>query len=78
MDDMSELIRYIASYLVDDPRQITITEVEDETMIHLKLSVSEEDTGKVIGRQGRIAKAIRAILKSASSKTGKKYVLDII
>lgn len=75
---MVELIRYITSYLVEHPDQIEITEVEDYKMIHIRLKVAEGDTGKVIGRQGRIAKAIRAILKSASANSDKKYVLDII
>ena len=75
---MVELIRYVVSYLVEYPDQIEITEVEEEKMVHIQLKVAESDTGKVIGRQGRIAKAIRAILKSASTKEHKKYVLDII
>lgn len=75
---MVELIRYITSYLVEHPEQIEITEIEDDKMIHIRLKVAEGDTGKVIGRQGRIAKAIRSILKSASANSDKKYVLDII
>lgn len=75
---MVELIHYVVSYLVEYPDQIEITEVEDDRMIHIQLKVAESDTGKVIGRQGRIAKAIRAILKSSSSRESKRYVLDII
>lgn len=75
---MSELIKYIVGYLVDNPDEIEITEMREGDTVHLKLKVAESDTGKVIGRQGRIAKAIRAILKSACSKDDTKYVLDII
>ena len=75
---MSELIRYVVSYLVENPDEISITEIEEDGVVHLKLQVATSDTGKVIGRQGKIAGAIRAILKSASSKENKKYVLDII
>lgn len=75
---MSELIKYIVSYLVDNPDEIEITEIQDGDTIHLKLKVAESDTGKVIGRQGRIAKAIRAILKSSCAKSKTRYVLDII
>lgn len=75
---MSELIRYIVSYLVEYPEQIEITEIQNGDTIHLKLKVAESDTGKVIGRQGRIAKAIRSILKSSCAKSKTKYVLDII
>ncbi len=75
---MSELIKYIVSYLVDNPDEIEITEIQDGDTIHLKLKVAESDTGKVIGRQGRIAKAIRAILKSSCTKCKTRYVLDII
>ena len=75
---MSELIRYVVSYLVENPDEISITEIEEDGVVHLKLQVAASDTGKVIGRQGKIAGAIRAILKSASSKENKKYVVDII
>ena len=75
---MSELIKYIVSHIVEHPEEIEITEVENGDTIHLKLKVAESDVGKVIGRQGKIAKAIRAILKSSCSKSKTKYVLDII
>lgn len=75
---MSELIKYIVSHIVEHPEEIEITEVENGDTIHLKLKVAESDVGKVIGRQGKIAKAIRAILKSSCSKAKTKYVLDII
>lgn len=75
---MSELIKYMVSYLVEKPDEIEVTEVRDGDIVHLKLKVAESDTGKVIGRQGRIAKAIRSILKSACSRDDVKYVLDII
>ncbi|MBQ3114950.1 MAG: KH domain-containing protein [Clostridia bacterium] len=75
---MKELLEFIAKSLVDDKDAVTVTETETETSITLELRVSEGDMGKVIGKQGRIAKAIRTVIRSASAKTGKKVIVDII
>ena len=75
---MKELLEFIAKSLVDDKDAVTVTESETETTITLELRVSEGDMGKVNGKQGRIAKAIRTVIRSASAKTGKKVNVDII
>ena len=74
---MKELVEVIAKSLVDHPDEVVITEKETEKEIILELKVASSDMGKVIGKQGRIAKAIRSVLKAASSKEEKKVVLDI-
>jgi predicted RNA-binding protein YlqC (UPF0109 family) len=75
---MLELVKYIAQSLVDNPDEVKVNEVEGEKSIVLELSVAKEDMGKVIGKQGRIAKAIRSVVKASSSKSRKKYVVEII
>ena len=72
-----ELVEHIARNLVDKPDSVVVKEVIDGGEVLLGLSVDQEDMGKVIGKQGRIAKAIRSILKSCSIKQGKRYILDI-
>lgn len=74
---MKELVEIIARELVDNPDQIVITETEQEDSVVIELSVAEEDMGKVIGKSGKIAKAIRSIVKAASSKADKKVILAI-
>jgi predicted RNA-binding protein YlqC (UPF0109 family) len=73
-----ELVEYIAKSLVDDPSGVVVNEVDGEKSIILELKVSEGDLGKVIGKHGRIAKAIRTILSASSTKTGKRVVLEIL
>jgi len=75
---MLELVKYIAQQLVDNPDEVKVEEVENEKTIVLELTVAQEDMGKVIGKQGRIAKAIRSVVKASSSKSRKKYVVEII
>ena len=75
---LKELITYIASSLVDNPDQVQVTEVEGEQTTVLELRVAKEDLGKVIGRQGRTARAMRTILGAASSKVKKRSVLEIL
>lgn len=75
---MLELVKYIARSLVDNPDEVKVNEVEGEKSIVLELSVAQEDMGKVIGKQGRIAKAIRSVVKASSTKSKKKYVVEII
>ncbi|MBQ5952249.1 MAG: KH domain-containing protein [Lachnospiraceae bacterium] len=74
---MKELIETIAKSLVDHPEEVEVLETVDEHEIRLELKVAPSDMGKVIGKQGRIAKAIRAVLKAASSKEERKVFLDI-
>ncbi|EFI34004.1 conserved hypothetical protein [Desulfonatronospira thiodismutans ASO3-1] len=75
---MKELIEYIAKSLVDNPDQVEVAEVEGEQTSVIELKVAKEDLGKVIGRQGRTARAMRTILGAASTKAQKRTVLEII
>jgi predicted RNA-binding protein YlqC (UPF0109 family) len=75
---MKELIEMIAKALVDHPDEVEVSEVEGERTSVLELKVAKEDLGKVIGKQGRTARAIRTILSAASTKIKKRSVLEII
>ncbi|PJZ26043.1 RNA-binding protein [Leptospira hartskeerlii] len=75
---MEELIRYIVTSLVDHPEEISVREIEGDEQTVLELRVSPKDVGKVIGKNGRIAKSLRAILTAASIKAGKNFSLEII
>ena len=75
---MKELIEYIAKALVDNPDQVKVSEIEGEKTSVIELSVSKDDLGKVIGKQGRTARAMRTILSAASTKVKKRAVLEII
>lgn len=75
---MKELIKYLAQALVDYPDLVSVDEVEGNQASVLELKVSKEDLGKVIGKQGRTARALRTILSSASAKAKKRTVLEII
>lgn len=75
---MKDLIKYIAEALVDYPEQVNVSEVEGEQTSVIELKVAKEDLGKVIGKQGRTARAIRTILSAASAKIKKRSVLEII
>jgi predicted RNA-binding protein YlqC (UPF0109 family) len=75
---MKELIKYMAQALVDNPDMVDVTEVVGEQTSVLELRVAKEDLGKVIGKQGRTAKAMRTILSAASTKLRKRSVLEII
>ncbi len=75
---MKELVEIIAKELVDSPDEVVVTEETEGNTIVLKLKVAQEDMGKVIGKQGRIAKAIRSVVKAAASKDDKKIVVDIL
>lgn len=74
---MKELVEVLAQSLVDNPEAVTVTETEKDDEIVLELKVDAEDMGKVIGKQGRIAKAIRAMVKAAASRIDKKVVVEI-
>ena len=75
---MRELIDYIARALVDNPDEVSVSEVEGNQTSVLELKVAKEDLGKVIGKQGRTARAMRTILSAASAKIKKRTVLEII
>ena len=75
---MKELVQVIAMALVDHPDQVVVTEEETEKAIVVELRVAPEDMGKVIGKQGRIAKSIRTVVKAASTKDDKKVVVEIM
>ncbi|MBR4950169.1 MAG: KH domain-containing protein [Clostridia bacterium] len=76
---MTELITYIAQSLVEDPSKVVVRETgEKNGAIVYELSVAEGDMGRVIGKQGRIAKAIRSVAKAAASREGKKVIIDIV
>lgn len=76
--EMKELINYIAKALVDHPEAVEVSEVEGEQTSVIELKVAKDDLGKVIGKQGRTARAMRTILSAASTKVRKKAVLEII
>ena len=75
---MKELVEVISKALVEKPEEVVTTETETDDAIVVELKVDPSDMGKVIGRQGRIAKAIRAVVKAASSKSDKKVVVEIL
>ncbi len=75
---MKEVVEVIAKALVDDPAEVVVTQTETDSEINIELKVEKSDMGKVIGKQGRIAKAIRSVVKAASSKETKKVNVDIV
>ena len=75
---MKDLLLYIARSLVEHPDQVSVTEVEEGDELTLQLRVAPEDMGKVIGRQGRIAKEIRTIIKTVAQRTGEKVTVEIV
>lgn len=75
---MKELVEVIAKSLVDNPEEVVVIEKEKDDAIVLELHVAKDDMGKVIGKQGRAAKAIRTIVKSVASKEEKKVIVDIM
>lgn len=75
---MKELVEVIAKSLVENPEEVSVSETVDGDSVLIELKVAPSDMGKVIGRQGRIAKAIRSLVKAASSKEDKKVVVEIV
>ena len=75
---MKELVEVIAKSLVDHPEEVSVTEEETDTTITVNLKVAADDMGKVIGKQGRIAKSIRTVVKAAASKNDKKVDVEIL
>ena len=75
---MKEIVEVIAKSLVDHPEPVQVTEKQDGDQLLLELRVAEDDMGKVIGRQGRIAKALRTVVKAAATRENKKVTVEII
>jgi predicted RNA-binding protein YlqC (UPF0109 family) len=75
---MGELVKFIAKSLVDFPELVEVNEVEGNQSVIIELRVAPDDMGKVIGKQGRIAKAIRTVVKAAATKENKRVVVEII
>lgn len=75
---MKELVEVIAKALVDDPESVVVNEREEKKTTVLEVRVAESDMGKVIGKQGRIAKAIRSVVKAAAAKEDNKVIVDIM
>ena len=75
---MKEIVEFLAKSLVDNPDEVFVEVDEDDKLLVLKLKVSSDDMGKVIGKQGRIAKTIRTIVKAAASREGKKVTVEIV
>lgn len=75
---MEALVEYMVKALVKNPEQVNITRVERDDAIVIEVRVAQEDMGKIIGKQGKIAKAIRAVVKAASSKELKRVIVDFI
>ncbi|MEE9214579.1 MAG: KH domain-containing protein [Thermodesulfobacteriota bacterium] len=78
MENLKELVVFIAKSLVDNPEQVVVTEVAGEQTSVLELKVASEDLGKIIGKQGKTAKAIRTILSASAAKIRKRAVLEIL
>jgi len=78
MSDLKELLTYIAQNLVDNPDEVNVTERESDSETIFELRVNASDMGKVIGRQGRIAKEIRALMRSVALRQGKRISVDIV
>ncbi|HNX28555.1 MAG TPA: KH domain-containing protein [Syntrophomonadaceae bacterium] len=75
---MKDLVEYIAKSLVDNPQAVDVRETEEENSVVIELRVAPEDMGKVIGKQGKIAKSIRILSKAAAAKKGKRVVIEIM
>jgi len=78
MSDLKELLTYIAQNLVDNPDEVNVTERKTESETIFELRVNSSDMGKVIGRQGRIAKEIRALMRSVAQRQGKRISVEIV
>ena len=75
---MADLLEYLAKQLVDDPDSVQVEEVDDDDTLVLRLHVAEDDLGKVIGRQGRIARALRTIVRAGSAREQRRVQLEIV
>ena len=74
---MKELVEYLLKSLVDNPESVTVETVDEGEAIKLKAKVADADNGKVIGKDGKVIKAVRAVLSASAAKTGKKVFLDL-
>jgi predicted RNA-binding protein YlqC (UPF0109 family) len=75
---MKELIEYIAKTLANNPDKVTVTQTEENGQVVLRLAVADEDKGRIIGRQGRVAQAMRTLLRVAAVKSGTRAILEIV
>ena len=75
---MKDLIESIAKQLVDDPSQVSVSEIEESGRVRIELKVAKEDMGRVIGKGGRVANSIRILLRVAAAREGKRATLDIV
>ena len=75
---MAELLDYLARHLVDEPDAVQVEEVEEDDALVLRLRVAPDDVGKVIGRQGRIARALRTLVRAGGAQEGRRIVLEIV
>jgi len=78
MSTMKDLVEYIAKALADDPSQVQVSEIEGENSLILELRVAPEDMGRIIGKQGRTANAMRALIRVLAAKQGKRVTLEIV
>ncbi len=78
MAELEELVRYVSRALVDEPDDVRVATVEDDRAVVLELTVAEDDLGKVIGKDGRTARAIRTVLAASSARLKKRAVLEIL
>lgn len=77
-DELKELLEYLAKSLVDHPEDVHVVATETDTTVVLELSVAHDDIGKVIGKQGRIVRALRTVVKAGAVKNGKRALLEIV
>jgi hypothetical protein len=75
---LKELLEYLAKSLVNDPDDVHVVVTETETTVVLELSVAKDDVGKVIGKQGRIVRALRTIIKASATRDGKRVIVEIV
>jgi predicted RNA-binding protein YlqC (UPF0109 family) len=75
---MKELVEYIAKSLVNDPSAVSVTEINRKTLVIIELRVAQDDMGRVIGREGRVANAIRSLLRVSAARQGKRVSLEIV
>ena len=75
---MKELLEFLARSLVENPDEVRVEEIENDDMIVLRLSVAKDDVGRVIGKQGRIARALRTVVKASAVKDGKQATVEIV
>ena len=75
---MRELVEYLARSLVDDPEAVTVEEVEAGRMLVYEVTVAEDDVGKIIGRQGKVIRAVRSVIKAAATRNGTRVDVDVI